>query len=254
MDGSIPPLSGLSSASSSSSSAIFRPRRSDDWLEYRPAIEQLYRDHQLKLREVKRIMERDYNFHASEKQYKDRLASWHVRKNIKAKDIKIMIRKQQKRAARGKQTAFRVNGQEVDQKRIARFARRKGTNWENHSRDNAAQPSPEPGTPTDMSCYTPDGTDRASTLSPLPEFRSIRRDERSEPLPDSETDETRSMQVTLSPSQASTTTTNVLDDKFAPTEEDPWAALTDFQNRLRKLDHDLEVSLADYVSPHEHHE
>lgn len=103
-----------------------------------------------------------------------------------------MIRKQQKRAARGKQTAFRVNGQEVDQKRIARFARRKGTNWENHSRDNAAQPSPEPGmsagcllshclsliqpgTPTDMSCYTPDGTDRASTLSPLPEFRSIRR-------------------------------------------------------------------------------
>lgn len=80
-----------------------------------------------------------------EKQYKDRLASWHIRKNIKAKEAQVMLRKQQKRAARGKQTAFRVNGQEVDAKRIARFARRHGTNWENHSRDNPIQPSPEPG-------------------------------------------------------------------------------------------------------------
>ena len=62
------------------------------------------------------------------------------------------------------------------------------------------------------------------------------------------------MRVTLSPSQASTTTTNALDDKLAATEEDPWAALTTFQNHLRMLDHDLEVSLAEYASPHEHHE
>lgn len=65
-----------------------------------------------------------------EKQYKDRLAAWHVRKNIKAKQVQLMIRKQQKRAARGKQTAFRVNGQEVDSKRIARFVRRYGQTWE----------------------------------------------------------------------------------------------------------------------------
>ncbi|BAE55670.1 unnamed protein product [Aspergillus oryzae RIB40] len=67
MDGSIPPPSAISpiSPSPSTSSAIFRPRRSDDWHEYRPIIEQLYRDNQLKLRDVKRIMERDYKFHAS---------------------------------------------------------------------------------------------------------------------------------------------------------------------------------------------
>ena len=47
------------------SSSIFRPRRSDDWHEYREIIEQLYRNDQLKLRDVKRIMERDYKFQAS---------------------------------------------------------------------------------------------------------------------------------------------------------------------------------------------
>lgn len=44
---------------------VFRPRRSDDWHEYREIIEQLYRIDQLKLRDVKRIMERDYKFFAS---------------------------------------------------------------------------------------------------------------------------------------------------------------------------------------------
>lgn len=47
-----------------------------------------------------------------------------------------MIRKQQKRAARGKQTGFRVAGQEVDSKRISRFVRRYGSNMEaNNSRE-----------------------------------------------------------------------------------------------------------------------
>lgn len=48
-----------------SQSSVFRPRRSDDWHEYREIIEQLYRNDQLKLRDVKRIMERDYKFYAS---------------------------------------------------------------------------------------------------------------------------------------------------------------------------------------------
>lgn len=59
-----------------------------------------------------------------------------------------MIRKQQKRAARGKQTAFRVGGQEVDSKRISRFLRRYGSSWENSRNDPKSPPqtnSPEPG-------------------------------------------------------------------------------------------------------------
>ncbi|KAJ5210057.1 hypothetical protein N7491_009869 [Penicillium cf. griseofulvum] len=164
-----------------SPSNVFRPRRSDDWHEYREIIEQLYRNDQLKLRDVKRIMERDYKFFASEKQYKDRLAAWHVRKNIKAKEVHLMLRKQQKRAAQGKQTAFRVNGQNVDPKRIARFVRRYGTSWDtNRGKEPETEPqSPEPQTPSDMTCYTPEPTDEHSVttpISPLPDMQSPTRE------------------------------------------------------------------------------
>ncbi|CAP86420.1 hypothetical protein EN45_052010 [Penicillium chrysogenum] len=160
---------------------VFRPRRSDDWHEYREIIEQLYRNDQLKLRDVKRIMERDYKFFASEKQYKDRLAAWHVRKNIKAKEVHLMLRKQQKRAAQGKQTAFRVNGQNVDPKRIARFVRRYGTSWDtNRDKKPETEPqSPEPQTPSDMTCYTPPPSDEHSAttpISPIPDMQSPTRE------------------------------------------------------------------------------
>ncbi|KAF4769216.1 hypothetical protein N7455_008776 [Penicillium solitum] len=160
---------------------VFRPRRSDDWHEYREIIEQLYRNDQLKLRDVKRIMERDYKFFASEKQYKDRLAAWHVRKNIKAKEVHLMLRKQQKRAAQGKQTAFRVNGQNVDPKRIARFVRRYGTSWDtNRGKEPETETqSPEPQTPSDMTCYTPEPTDEHSVttpISPLTDMQSPTRE------------------------------------------------------------------------------
>lgn len=59
------PLAQNSSQNSTSTPNVFRPRRSDDWHEYREIIEQLYRNDQLKLRDVKQIMERDYKFFAS---------------------------------------------------------------------------------------------------------------------------------------------------------------------------------------------
>lgn len=182
-------------------SNVFRPRRSDDWHEYREIIEQLYRTDQLKLRDVKRIMERDYKFFASEKQYKDRLAAWHVRKNIKAEEVHVMIRKQKKRAARGKQTAFRRSGQEVDQKRIARFVRRYGSSW-NQKRDRDAElQSPEPPTPSDMTCYTPEPAEEASAVTPSspPEIQSPSR-------------ETPNYQMNFDPNQIHTLPDLVIDD------------------------------------------
>lgn len=82
-----------------------------------------------------------------EKQYKDRLAAWHIGKNLKTSQVKFMIAKERKRAARGKKTAFRLHGQDVDPRKVARFARRKGLTWEPNK---AKQPkkeereSPEP--------------------------------------------------------------------------------------------------------------
>lgn len=255
---------------------MFRPRRSDDWQQYRPIIEQLYLNNQLKLRDVKNIMERDHHFVASEKQYKDRLAAWHIRKNIKAKEVHVMIRKQQKRAARGKQTAFRVGGQAVDSKRISRFVRRYGSSWENNasspgatgavgavgaaggrfSGDPKSPPisyTPEPDTPTDMSCYTPEPEDRRTPLSPMPEIPADPRtlDPSSlDPLPHADLADDQSFSATLSPSLTMTNDTpkpSSLDDDLH--EEDPWSALVSFQDRLLVLHQTLEQSMSDYSTP-----
>ncbi|KAL4902616.1 Clr5 domain-containing protein [Aspergillus multicolor] len=174
MEGSFPPssLSTPTPASSSSpatpSSQPFKPRKSEDWNKYRPFIEQYYRNDQLKLKDVKLNMERHHNFYASEKQYKDRLHSWNVRKNIKNKEVKVMYRKQQKRAAIGKQTVFRVAGQKVDSKRIARFVRRYGPNFDTEPRSaevsRDGEESPEPY----MSYYTPEPDERPTSLSLSP--------------------------------------------------------------------------------------
>ncbi|OQD73838.1 hypothetical protein PENDEC_c013G06968 [Penicillium decumbens] len=194
------PLPPILSPQSPPTPSVFRPRRSDDWHEYREIIEQLYRNDQRPLKQVKQIMEDNYKFFASEKQYKDRLAAWHVRKNIKAEEVQIMIRKQKKRAARGKQTAFRRSGQEVDQKRIARFVRRYGSSW-NQKRDKDAElQSPEPPTPSDMTCYTPEPADEpAVTPSSPSEVQSPSR-------------ETPNYQMNFDPNQIHTLPDLVIDD------------------------------------------
>lgn len=111
-----------------------------------------------------------------------------------------MIRKQQKRAARGKQTAFRVNGQDVDPKRIARFVRRYGSSWNRQKDKEVEMQSPEPSayhpagfgydrriqlnhtaTPSDMSCYTPEPEEAATPISP-PEIQSPARETSTYPL------------------------------------------------------------------------
>lgn len=224
-------------------------------------------------------MEREHHFVASEKQYKDRLAAWHIRKNIKAKEVQVMIRKQQKRAARGKQTAFRVGGQEVDSKRISRFLRRYGSSWENSRNDPKspqaqASTSPEPETPTDMSCYTPEPEDRSTALSPMPEI-PIPSDPRAldpspldpnHPIPShhhhhhhhhpptthphahhpAEMPDDQSLSATLSPSLTNDTPKPLDDDLH---EEDPWSALVSFQDRLLVLHQTLEQSMSDYTTP-----
>ncbi|OOF96372.1 hypothetical protein ASPCADRAFT_206560 [Aspergillus carbonarius ITEM 5010] len=275
MDGSIPPPPSSTTTTSttttiptSSSPTVFRPRKSEDWNEYRPFIEHLYRDNQLKLRDVKRIMERDYNFVASEKQYKDRLAAWHVRKNIKAKEVHVMIRKQQKRAARGKQTAFRVAGQEVDSKRISRFVRRYGSNMEtNNAREDpqlspqghqiieqvhqiqqiqqsrqTQATSPEPETPSDMSYFTPPPDERAITLSPT-ETKSHFHDDKPEPVRNVEISSTRSLSV------SSGTMSNDLSKPMADALQGPdgWMTLEMFQEKLLKLSRTLDQSMSRFV-------
>ncbi|RAL13549.1 Clr5 domain-containing protein [Aspergillus homomorphus CBS 101889] len=285
-----------------------RPRRTEDWNVHRDKIESLYRDRQMKLRDVKRIMEEEFSFTASyslpfpsptsapqyfhhpfntvslavftpssssscakQKQYKDRLASWNVRKNIKAKEVHIMLRKQQRRAAEGKRTAFRVAGQVIEPKRISRFVRRYGTHWEvDEARENIqpgsihpsveTQPvdqqtqqelhqnlptSPEPETPTDIEYFTPEPDQRAMTLSPLTETPSRFHDETLEPLPDPEIDHSQPLPVSPSSHEPPKPIASTLPDN------DAWKALDVFQGQLLTLSRTLDQSMAKFTSPHD---
>lgn len=59
-------MEGNTSPTASPSPAnYFRPRRSEDWNKYRSTIEHLYRNDQVKLKDVKEIMEREHGFTAS---------------------------------------------------------------------------------------------------------------------------------------------------------------------------------------------
>ncbi|KAL4922988.1 Clr5 domain-containing protein [Aspergillus undulatus] len=215
MEGSIPSSNFSTPAPGSSTEPatpktrdMFKPHKAQDWDRVRHKIEQLYRVDQLKLKDVKRILEDQDKFTASEKQYKDKLASWGLRKNVKARELSIIVRKEQKRAARGKKTVFRVAGQEVDEKRIARYKRKRAHNSDNDnsrsieraqtlesSRD---QVSPEPTTPSDMSYWTPEPDTKATTLSPHTDNQP-RPFDSSDSIPDSEIDDKKPQPLAFSP-------------------------------------------------------
>ncbi|PYI18839.1 hypothetical protein BO99DRAFT_460406 [Aspergillus violaceofuscus CBS 115571] len=261
------------SSSSSSFRNKFKPRKSEDWTIYREIIQSLYRDDHLKLRDVRQYMLENYSFEASEKQYKDRLAAWNVRKNIKAKEVHIMLRKQQRRAAEGKRTAFRVAGKTVDTKRISRFVRRYGNHWELDDARESVHPntihpsvesqpaipqtqqelhqnlptSPEPETPTDIEYYTPEPDERAMTLSPSTETPSRFHDDRLklEPLPEPEVDHAQPLPVSPTPSAPPKPLSNALPD------EDYWKALDVFQGQLLTLSRTLDQTMSQFTSPHD---
>lgn len=100
-----------------------------------------------------------------------------------------MLRKQKRRAAQGKQTAFRLHGQVVDKKRITRFGRRYPDVWNHVQKTPADKLSPEPGgfslwfwkpsthsgieTPSDMTYFTPEPAEESSApISPMTEMHS----------------------------------------------------------------------------------
>ncbi|PYH81700.1 hypothetical protein BO82DRAFT_415054 [Aspergillus uvarum CBS 121591] len=234
------------SSSSSSFKNKFKPRKSEDWTIYREIIQSLYRDDHLKLRDVRQYMLENYSFEASEKQYKDRLAAWNVRKNIKAKEVHIMLRKQQRRAAEGKRTAFRVAGKTVDTKRISRFVRRYGNHWElDDARESIHPNTIHPKTPTDIEYYTPEPDERAMTLSPSTETPSHDDKLKLEPLPEPEVDHAQPLPVSPTPSAPAKPLSNALPD------EDYWKALDVFQGQLLTLSRTLDQTMSQFTSPHD---
>lgn len=118
---------------------------SQQWDVQRPEITRLYAAQNLPLKDVVKIMKSRHSFSAtyvlvmsseyssgshltwlsySERQYKMRISQWCLDKKVKYKEMRVIIRKLQKRKIKeNKATLFRVRQRPVDFRKIDRFMR-----------------------------------------------------------------------------------------------------------------------------------
>ena len=61
-----------------------------------------------------------------ERQYKRKITSWRLDKNLKDHEMRAILAVRNSRLARGEKSVFYVRGRRVDPVKIERFARRKG--------------------------------------------------------------------------------------------------------------------------------
>ncbi|KIW93529.1 uncharacterized protein Z519_06134 [Cladophialophora bantiana CBS 173.52] len=66
------------------------PRTPQEWNALRGVITRLYRDLELPLKDVQRIMEMEYNFKATKRMYNTRLNQWNIRKNYRAEEKELL--------------------------------------------------------------------------------------------------------------------------------------------------------------------
>ena len=75
-----------------------------------------------------RLVQSTADLYCRLKQYKSRITRWHLDKNIKDEEMRIILREQQRRRLEGKDSVFVVRGRKVDPKKIERYVQRKGVN------------------------------------------------------------------------------------------------------------------------------
>ncbi|KAG4433124.1 hypothetical protein IFR05_011391 [Cadophora sp. M221] len=148
-------------------STIIRPNRNHthtDWELHRERFIHLYMEEDRQLPEVKAIMESQYGFSATDRQYKRRIAAWGLEKNIKDGDMRVMLRKQAKRKLElGKDSEFLLNGRPVKSQRLGKYVQRKKIQEDQFLLDESA-------TPPYITCRTPnDGDNSTSTASSFPQ-------------------------------------------------------------------------------------
>ncbi|KIX96265.1 uncharacterized protein Z520_08043 [Fonsecaea multimorphosa CBS 102226] len=66
------------------------PRTAQEWNARRGIITHLYRDCELPLKEVQRVMETEYLFKATKRMYNTRLNQWNIRKNYRAAEKELL--------------------------------------------------------------------------------------------------------------------------------------------------------------------
>ncbi|KAF4809961.1 hypothetical protein CGCSCA5_v011090 [Colletotrichum siamense] len=102
-----------------------RPVSASDWDDRRDTIEYLYSIEGKKLSELMSIMEGEYGFVATQRQYKRQLGKWQIEKKVKRDEMrKILQIQKRRRDLDGKETAFVVRNQPVTEEKIKRFVQR----------------------------------------------------------------------------------------------------------------------------------
>ncbi|KAF5522535.1 hypothetical protein CGCA056_v006192 [Colletotrichum aenigma] len=102
-----------------------RPVSASDWDDRRDTIEYLYSIEGKKLSELVSIMEGEYGFVATQRQYKRQLGKWQIEKKVKRDEMRKILQIQKcRRDLDGKETAFVVRNQPVTEEKIKRFVQR----------------------------------------------------------------------------------------------------------------------------------
>ncbi|KAH9211156.1 hypothetical protein DL95DRAFT_412334 [Leptodontidium sp. 2 PMI_412] len=146
-----------------------RKYTTNDWNTHRAEITRLYEDETLPT--LMKFMRQNHGLDATPKQYKDRFTKWGVQKSIRPKEMKAMLRKEQKREP--KKSAFRLRGIDVTAK-VTRYKYEhpgspSGVNkdWD---MDKSIDSAPTPGA---ISCYTPVPGPLTPHAAPSPQASSV---------------------------------------------------------------------------------
>ncbi|EXJ84269.1 hypothetical protein A1O3_04936 [Capronia epimyces CBS 606.96] len=93
------------------------------WEIHRDLIKELYRDRELKLEDVQKIMKDQHGFDATIQMYKKRLKDWNVRKNYTQEQKLEVLSTMQHQAS---PMSFAINGKPLKRSRLRRPVRRNG--------------------------------------------------------------------------------------------------------------------------------
>ena len=68
-----------------------KPPSAAEWEKWRGLIQSLYCDDNLTLDKVRTILDEDYGFKATERQFKRKVKEWKLTKNIRDEDMRVML-------------------------------------------------------------------------------------------------------------------------------------------------------------------
>ncbi|GKT44861.1 uncharacterized protein ColSpa_05042 [Colletotrichum spaethianum] len=135
------------------------------WDRMQAIITRLYQSEDMSLNEVKGIMERDYCFYATQRMFKTRIVRWGLDKKLKEKEVMHMLKLKRQRLAAGKDSSFRVRGQNINWDRVEQYLKRRPDLVMQCLENNKHAPSQQ-RSELEIICRTPSPTPKAAVQIP----------------------------------------------------------------------------------------